>query len=86
MKKIAKLREELEITAPVAGDAEWDVASELPEAEQLLAMGVVVKPKEETSTVKRSRKGKGREVPTDGHVVFVDEKADRESSTGLRQC
>ncbi|RSH83567.1 uncharacterized protein EHS24_007255 [Apiotrichum porosum] len=70
-KKIAKLRAELEVTAPVAGpSSEWTAASELAEVEKLAEMGVIVRPSSSAS-----RKGKGKDVPS-GHVVFVEAKED----------
>lgn len=78
MQKIAKLRAELESTAPVAGPSEWTAASELAEVEKLAEMGVIVRP----GSPAKSKKGKGKETAT-GHVVFVDAKEDCES-TGSR--
>lgn len=45
-------------------------------------MGVIVKPKAEVTATKNKGKGKAREVPTEGHVVFVDEKAECELRMG----
>ncbi|WVQ81767.1 hypothetical protein IAT38_003892 [Cryptococcus sp. DSM 104549] len=69
-KKIAKLRAELEITAPAAGasSAEWSAASELTEVMKLAEMGIVINPEASSS---RRKKGKGR-APAQGHVVFAD--------------
>lgn len=69
--KIAKLRAELESTAPVAGPSEWTAASELAEVEKLAEMGVIVRPGSQT----KSKKGKGKQVPS-GHVLFVDDRKD----------
>lgn len=72
MKQIAKLRKELEITAPTAGPSdEWSAAAELAEVERLAEMGVVVNPS--GSTGKKRNKGKGKDVPT-GHVIFAHGK------------
>jgi len=75
--KIAKLRAELEHTAPAAGPSEWTAASELAEVEKLAEMGVIVRPGSPTKSKKG--KGKAKEAAT-GHVVFVDAKEDCKSS------
>lgn len=80
--KIAKLRTELEITAPAAGaSGEWSAASELAEVEKLAEMGVVVRPRAEVATTRSKGKGKAREIPNEGHVVFVDDKGECECSS-----
>ncbi|KAK8864611.1 hypothetical protein IAR55_001861 [Kwoniella newhampshirensis] len=75
-KRITKLRAELEITAPVAGpSSEWTAASELAEVEKLAEMGIILQPKDISS----SKKGKGKgKAPAAGHVVFADGKEEYE--------
>lgn len=41
--------------------------------EKLADMGVIIRP------TTSSRKGKAKQVPSEGHVVFVDSKEDCES-------
>jgi hypothetical protein len=49
----------------------------LAEVEKLAEMGIVLKPRDESSS---SRKGKGKAAPS-GHVIFVDGREECESST-----
>lgn len=76
--KIARLRAQLEVTAPAAGPSseEWGAAQELAEVEKLAEMGVVVDP---SAGLKRSKgKGKARDVPSNGHVVFAEDRSECE--------
>lgn len=80
MQKIAKLRAELEASAPPPGDNdEWTSASELAEVEALAEMGVIVNSSAEASSSKKG-KGRSKNVPAGGHVVFVDDKEDCKSA------
>lgn len=77
--KIARLRAQLEVTAPAAGPSseEWGAAQELAEVEKLAEMGIVVDP---SAGSKRSKgKGKARDVPLNGHVVFAEDRTECES-------
>ena len=64
------MRRELEASSPTGPgkEGEWDAAAELAEVEKLAEMGIVLKPRGETSS---QRKGKGKAAPS-GHVIFVD--------------
>jgi U3 small nucleolar RNA-associated protein 11 len=64
------LRRELEASSPTGPgkEGEWDAAAELAEVEKLAEMGIILKPRGETSS---QRKGKGKVAPS-GHVIFVD--------------
>jgi U3 small nucleolar RNA-associated protein 11 len=64
------LRRELEASSPTGSgkEGEWDAAAELAEVEKLAEMGIVLKPREESS----GRKGKGKATPPSGHVIFVE--------------
>ncbi|OXG89591.1 U3 small nucleolar RNA-associated protein 11 [Cryptococcus neoformans A2-102-5] len=74
-KAITKLRAELEVTAPASsGTEEWSAASELAEVEKLAEMGVVLSP----ALSRKKGKGKGK-APAEGHVIFVDDRADFEN-------
>jgi U3 small nucleolar RNA-associated protein 11 len=75
--RIDRLRRELEASSPQSGDGDWDAAAELAEVEKLAAMGIVLKPRDESSS---SRKGKGKAAPS-GHVIFVDGREECESPT-----
>jgi hypothetical protein len=66
--RIDRLRRELEAASPQSGEGDWDAAAELAEVEKLAEMGIVLKPRDESSS---SRKGKGKAAPS-GHVIFVD--------------
>jgi len=70
----------LEASSPQSGDGDWDAAAELAEVEKLAEMGIVLKPRDESSS---SRKGKGKAAPS-GHVIFVDGREECESSTLTR--
>jgi hypothetical protein len=79
VQKVAKLRRELEITAPAAGpSSEWTAASELEEVEKLAAMGVILQPRDQAASSLRKGKGKATGLPT-GHVVFADGRDECES-------
>ena len=73
---MAKLRSELEVTAPGAA-GEWTAAAELAEVEKMAEMGVVLTPREEPQS-SSSRKGKGK-APPKGHIIFAANKAECES-------
>jgi U3 small nucleolar RNA-associated protein 11 len=77
--RIDRLRRELEAASTQSGEGDWDAAAELAEVEKLAEMGIVLKPRNESS----SRKGKGKAAPS-GHVIFVDGREECESSTLMR--
>jgi hypothetical protein len=78
--RIDRLRRELEAASPQSGEGDWDAAAELAEVEKLAEMGIVLKPRDESSS---SRKGKGKAAPS-GHVIFVDGREECESTTFTR--
>jgi hypothetical protein len=76
--RIDRLRRELEVASPPgSGEGDWDAAAELAEVEKLAEMGIVLKPRDESSN---SRKGKGKAAPS-GHVIFVDGREECEFPT-----
>ncbi|CAK9780745.1 small-subunit processome [Cutaneotrichosporon oleaginosum] len=76
-KKITRLRAQLEVTAPAGGSEEWGAAQELAEVEKLAEMGVVLDP---SAALKSKSKGKGRarDAPSTGHVVFAEDRTEFE--------
>ena len=81
--RIDRLRRELEASSPSGtGEGEWDAAAELAEVEKLAEMGIVLKPRDESSS---SRKGKGKAAPS-GHVIFVDGREECEYFTTKSRC